>query len=142
MAISINGEIIPDDVVTQEFERLLKTQKSGHADPAQLRLMAACAVVDRVLMRQAAERGPRPIDSREVDAAMRREMQSAKCRVGVNERATRRIAEQQLRLQRTMNDLAGEFAKPTPEEVQEFYRGIKDRLASAERRTPRTSLFT
>jgi parvulin-like peptidyl-prolyl isomerase len=44
----------------------------------------------------------------------------------------RRIAEQQLRLQRTMDDLAGDFPKPTPEEVLEFYRSIKDRFASAE----------
>jgi parvulin-like peptidyl-prolyl isomerase len=133
MAISINGEIIPDALVTQEYERLLKTQKAGHADPAQLRIMAACAVVDRVLIRQLAERDPRPIDSREVEAAMRREMQSADCRTGVNEPAMRRIAEQQLRLQRTMDDLAGDFAKPTPEEVLEFYRGIKERFASAEK---------
>ena len=43
----------------------------------------------------------------------------------------RRIAEQQLRLQRTMDDLAGDFPKPTPEEVLEFYRSIKDRFASS-----------
>jgi len=115
VAISINGEIIPDALVTQEYERLLKTQKAGHADPAQLRIMAACAVVDRELIRQAAERDPRPMDSREVETPMRR------------------IAEQQLRLQRTMDDLAGDFAKPTPEEVLEFCRGKKDRFASAKK---------
>jgi hypothetical protein len=84
MAISINGEIIPDALVAHEYERLLKTQKAGNADPAQLQLMAACAVVDRVLIRQMAERDPRPIHPREVETAMRREMQSSNCRTGVN----------------------------------------------------------
>ncbi|MCU1274262.1 MAG: prsA [Bryobacterales bacterium] len=133
MAISVNGEHIPDALVTHEFERLLKTQKAGNADPAQLRLVAACAVVDRVLIRQAAERDPRQVDPREVETVMRREMQSAGCRAGVNEPAMRRIAEQQLRLQLTMDDLAGEFPRPTPEEVLAFYESIKDRFAPAEK---------
>jgi hypothetical protein len=65
VAISVNGELIPDALVAHEFEQLLKTQKLGSRDQEQLRLMAACAVVDRVLVRQAAERDPRPVDPRE-----------------------------------------------------------------------------
>jgi peptidyl-prolyl cis-trans isomerase C len=133
VAISVNGEQIPDALVTHEFEQLLKTQKAGNADPAQLRLMAACAVVDRVLIRQAAELDSRPVDPREVEALMRREMQSANCRAGINEPAMRHIAEQQLRVQRTMGDLATGFAPPTPDEVMEFYNSLKDQFAPAEK---------
>lgn len=133
MAISVNGEIIPDALVDLEYERLLKTQKAGDPDPTHLRLMAACAVVDQVLIRQAADRDPRPVDPREVEAFMRREMQSASCRTGINEPALRRIAEQQLRIQRTMDGLAGDFPKPTPEEVLEFYQNIQHRFAPTEK---------
>lgn len=129
MALSVNGELIPDALVTHEFERLLKTQKAGDSDPARLRLMAACAVVDRVLIRQAADRDPRPVDGREVEAVMRREMQSAGCRAGINEPAMRRIAEQQLRLQRAMDEMAGDFPRPTPQEVLAFQQDINDRMA-------------
>jgi parvulin-like peptidyl-prolyl isomerase len=133
VAISVNGEHIPDALVADEFERLLKTQKAGKASPEQLRLMAACAVVDRVLIRQAAERDPRPVDPCEVEALMRREMQSAGCRAGVNESAIRRIAEQELRLKRTMDQLAGDFPKPTPEEVRDFHRNVKRGFTPAEK---------
>jgi hypothetical protein len=101
VAISVNGELIPDALVAHEFERLMKTHKAGNPDPAQLRLMAACAVVDRLLIRQAADRDARPVDPREVETVMRREMQAAGCRPGINEPAMRRIAEQQVRIQRT-----------------------------------------
>jgi hypothetical protein len=52
MAILVNGERIPDALVTAECELLRKSQMAGAA-PAedQLRLMAACAVVDKVLIR-------------------------------------------------------------------------------------------
>jgi parvulin-like peptidyl-prolyl isomerase len=133
VAISVNGERIPGPLIGHEFERLLKTQQTGGADPAQLRLMAACSLVDRVLMRQAAERHPRPVDPREVEAVMRREMRCANCRAGVNEPSMPRIAEQQIRLKRTMDDLAGKFAEPTPAEAMEFYRNIEDRFAPAEK---------
>jgi peptidyl-prolyl cis-trans isomerase C len=132
VAISVNGEHIPDALIAHEFERLLKTQKAGDANPEQLRLMAACAVVDRVLIRQAAERDPRPVDPREVEAVMRRELQSGNRRAGVNESALRSIAEQELRIKRTMDQLAGDFPKPTPEEILELYRNIKDRFEPAE----------
>lgn len=133
MALSINGELVPDALVTHEFERLLKTQKAGNPDRAKLRLMAACAIVDRVLIRQAADRDPRPVDPQEVEAVMRREMQSAGCRPGVNEPAMRRIAEQQIRIQRVTDELAAGFAPPTPEEVLAFYDNVKDHFAGAEK---------
>jgi len=92
--------------------------------------MAACAVVDRVLIRQAAERDPRPIDPREIEALVRREIERSG---SGNEPAMRRLAEQQLRLQRTMDDLAGDFPKPTSEEVREFSRAIQQGLPLAEK---------
>lgn len=133
MAISINGEIVSDALVELEYERLLKTHKAGNPEPTRIRLMAACAVVDQVLIRQAADRDPRPVDPREVEALMRREMQAANCRTGINEPAMRRIAEQQLRLQRTIEALAGDFPKPTPEEVLEFYQSIKTHLGPTDK---------
>ena len=36
-------------------------------EPAHLKLLAACAVVDRVLLRQAADRDPRPIEPETID---------------------------------------------------------------------------
>lgn len=133
MPISVNGELIPDALVTHEFERLLKTQKAGNPDSAQLRLLAACAVVDRVLIRQVAERDARPVDPHEVEAAMRREMESAGCRAGSNEPGMRRIAEQQIRVQRIMDELAAGFVPPTTEEVLAFYHDVEDHFAPAEK---------
>lgn len=128
MAISVNGELIPDALVDREFERLAKSQKAGSPDAARLKLMAACAVVDRVLVRQAAERDPRPVDPEDVEALMRREIERAGCRPGVNEAALRRIAEGQLRLERTIDSLESDFIPPTPEEVATFCEGLKDHV--------------
>lgn len=133
MAISVNGELIPDALVAHEFEQLVRTQKFGNPDPSRLRLMAACTVVDRVLVRQAAERDPRPVDPREVEAVLRREMRSAGCRPGINEPAMRRIAEQQIRVQRTSDELAAGFVPPTVEEVLAFYNNVKDHFAPSEK---------
>ncbi len=93
--------------------------------------MAACAVVDRVIIRQAAGKDRRPVDGRAVEAEMREQMQQNGCRSGVNEVALRRIAEQELPIRRTMHDLAGEVAPPRTDEVMQFYRNIETHLPNS-----------
>jgi hypothetical protein len=118
MAMLINGECIPDALVDHEYDLLRRTQPG--AEPARLRLMAACAVVDRVLLRQEADRDPRPIAPEAIDAAVNREVQRGSCRPGINPDALRRAAEQELRLERTMDGLCGDYPRPTREDVVAF----------------------
>jgi hypothetical protein len=113
MPIQINGESVPDALVDEELARLLKSSRSSdktldEAGMQKFRLMAACGVVDRILIRQAAEKDTRPIAPDVVDAEMQAEMNRSNCRPGVNEEAMRRKAEQDLRLRRTMDELAGD----------------------------------
>jgi hypothetical protein len=50
----INGERVPDELVEEEFARLKRCHSAlpdSAPTPEQLRLMAACAVVDRIMIR-------------------------------------------------------------------------------------------
>jgi len=94
MAMLINGERVPDELADEEFGRL-KRCRSALPDSVptpedQLRLMAACAVVDRILIRQHADRDRRPIDSAIIDAEVRKAMRHNNCRSSINEPAMRR----------------------------------------------------
>src|SRR5580700_129884 len=107
MAMLINGERIPDELMEEEFVRLKRCHDAAPASApmsaVQLRLLAACTVVDRVLIRQHANRDPRPIDPAIVEAEMRAQTSVNGCRSGINEAAMRRAAEQELRLKRAMD---------------------------------------
>jgi hypothetical protein len=133
----INGERVPDELVEEEFARLRRcrsaSETSAPISEAQLRLMAACAVVDRILIRQHADKDPRPIDPEIIEAEVRREIRQGNCRSGVNEPALRRAAEQGLRLKRAMDELAGDFKRPTTDEVMQFYESCKSQFGSVEK---------
>jgi peptidyl-prolyl cis-trans isomerase C len=133
----INGERVPDELIEAEFTRL-RTSRSTSLESApvsepQLRLMAACAVVDRILIRQHADKDQRPIDPALIDAEMSAGMRVNGCRAGINEPAMRRAAEQQLRIKRAMDELAGDFARPTTDEVMTLYHSWKAHVAVTEK---------
>jgi hypothetical protein len=50
-----------------------------------------------------------------------------------HESAMRRAAEQELRLKRAMDELAGGFARPTPDEVMLLFDSWKRRIAGVEK---------
>jgi peptidyl-prolyl cis-trans isomerase C len=137
MAMLINGERIPDELMEEEFVRLKRCHDAAPASApmsaVQLRLLAACTVVDRVLIRQHANRDPRPIDPAIVEAEMRAQTSVNGCRSGINEAAMRRAAEQELRLKRAMDELAGDFARPNADDVMHLYHSWKTQLACAEK---------
>ncbi len=140
MGMLINGEHVPDAAVEEEFARLQTIQLAqkdfgGGSVPNQenLRLAAACAVVDRVLLRQAADEDCRPLDPHAVDVEMREQMQLNNCRAGVNEASIRRLAEQSLKIWRVADELCGEVPAPTTAEVMGLYGRFKPELGSAER---------
>jgi peptidyl-prolyl cis-trans isomerase C len=137
MPMLINGERVPDELIEAEFTRL-RTSRSTSLESApvsepQLRLMAACAVVDRILIRQHADKDQRPIDPALIDAEMSAGMRVNGCRAGINEPAMRRAAEQQLRIKRAMDELAGDFARPTTDEVMTLYHSWKAHVAVTEK---------
>jgi peptidyl-prolyl cis-trans isomerase C len=138
MPIQINGESVPDALVDEELARLLKSSRSSdktldEAGMQKFRLMAACGVVDRILIRQAAEKDTRPIAPDVVDAEMQAEMNRSNCRPGVNEEAMPRKAEQDLRLRRTMDELAGDYPRPTTDEVMQFFAAFKEKSGKVEK---------
>jgi hypothetical protein len=137
MAMLINGERVPDGLVEDELGRL-RTSHGAMREVApvseeHLRLIAACAVVDRILIRQHADKDPRPIDPETIAAEVRKEERQGNCRSGVNEPALRRAAEQGLRLKRAMDELAGDFERPTTDEVMQLYDSWKTKLGSVEK---------
>ena len=137
MAMLINGEPVPDALVEEELTVLRLSHGAVKDAPSvseeHLRLIAACAVVDRILIRQHADKDPRPIDPEIIETEVRREIRQGNCRSGVNEPALRRAAEQGLRLKRAMDDLAGDFERPTTDEVMQFYESCKPQFGSVEK---------
>jgi hypothetical protein len=76
----VNGDCVPSETIEEEF-RKLKAVHAAHGtgapatpDDEALGLMAACAVVDRVLIRQHAEKDLRRIDPSAIEREMREQM--------------------------------------------------------------------
>jgi len=127
MSILINGEIISPEFIGEE-ERRLAGSPEWQAIPdalqkqMRLRQAAEACVIDRVLLRQEADKDPRPIDTAVVAAEVERLTTRQGCRVLFDDGPLARQIEGQLRLQRTLRDLMGPLPQPTEEQIAELYK--------------------
>jgi peptidyl-prolyl cis-trans isomerase C len=127
MPILVNGEIIPQELIREEERRLAGMAEWRVIPDAldkrmRLRETAEASVVDRVLLRQAADRDPRPVDPALVAEQVQRLTAAQSCRVLFDDGPLARQIEGQLRLQRTVRDLTGPLPQPTEEEIARLYK--------------------
>ena len=88
MPILVNGEIIPPELIREEERRLAQLPEwqgipDGLEKPAHLRQAAEWCVIDRILLRQEADKDSRPIDPALVAAHVERLVTAQSCRVSV-----------------------------------------------------------
>lgn len=126
MPILVNGEIVPPELLREEERRLgqLATWQDvpeGLEKTLRLRQSAECSVVDRVLLRQEADKDTRPIDPAVVAAHVQQLSAAQSCRSIFDTGPLYRQIEAHLRLERTMGDLIGALPQPAEAEIARFY---------------------
>jgi peptidyl-prolyl cis-trans isomerase C len=125
--IQVNGEIVPAELIREETRCLAQLPEWGAIPDSiekrmALREAAEWYAIDRVLLRQAAEKDARPIDPTLVSAHVQRVTAAQSCRVLFDDAALSRQIEAQLRLDRTMHDLMGPVPQPTEDEIARLYK--------------------
>ncbi len=135
MPIQVNGESIPAELIREEERRLSQLPEwpdmpDGLDKTVRLRETAEWCAIDRILLRQEADKDPRPIDPALVAAHVERLVTSQSCRVLFDDAPLARQIEAQLRLQRTLHELMGPLPQPTDDEIARLY---KSRRQSFER---------
>ena len=135
MPIQVNGESIPAELIREEERRLSQLPEwpdmpDGLDKTVRLRETAEWCAIDRILLRQEADKDPRPIDPALVAAHVERLVTSQSCRVLFDDAPLARQIEAQLRLQRTLHELMGPPPQPTDDEIARLY---KSRRQSFER---------
>jgi hypothetical protein len=126
MPILVNGEIVPPELLREE-ERCLgqlpewQEIPDGLEKTLRLRQAAECSVVDRVLLRQEADKDSRPIDPAVVAAHVEQVSAAQSCRAIFDTGPLYRQIEAHLRLERTMGDVIGALPQPTEAEIARVY---------------------
>lgn len=127
MPILVNGEIIPRELIQVEERRLAQVPEwqgipEGLEKGLRLREAAEWCAIDRILLRQEADKDPRPIDAAFVAAQVERLSAAQSCRVIFDDGPLARQIEAQLRLDRTLRELIGPVPEPTEDEIARLYK--------------------
>lgn len=135
MPIVVNGEAI-DDVSIRDEARALRPrllEAMPDEDPAVLearvREWSRENVIERILLRQAAQSDPEPIPPAELDAALAALNTRTE---GQSDEAIAREIESQLRLQRLVSRVTSRSSPPRNKDVTEYYRKHRDEYYVAE----------
>jgi peptidyl-prolyl cis-trans isomerase C len=137
MPILINGELIPTELIREE-ERCLAQLPEWQGIPdgiekgMRLRQAAELYVIDHVLLRQEADKDPRPVDPALVAAQVQHLWTTQSCRAVFDDAPLSRQIEAQLRLQQTMRDLVGPLPKPTEDEIVRLYKAQRQNFQRPE----------
>jgi foldase protein PrsA len=136
LAITVNGETIPQELIELEIERAAKLPGwLSIADAAErdgrIRDAATDSVIDRVLIRQFAESDPAPIESREIEEQLKQRYAQTGFRE-INRENVAKLIEQQLRLERAMRQLTGDLAPAEIEEARRFYEENRSHFTAGE----------
>jgi peptidyl-prolyl cis-trans isomerase C len=88
----------------------------------QMRAAAEQAAIERVIVEQTAARDPRPVNPRLIDQEIQRRKAQAPGRgVVFDDPQVRCLAELQIRIQRTVQEMVAEAGKPAAAEIEAFY---------------------
>ncbi len=145
MVISVNGEVIEEALVKQEFERLRPEYVKVFADQTpeeqdkQLLEWSKENLVERVLLRQEAEKRP-DIDGDEVEAAFEQvkkrlegdEQFEEQIKNGGAEEIKKQIA-LQMKMEGLIADVSKEMPEPSEEAIKELYEQNKGNFKNPER---------
>lgn len=136
MSTSVNGELISEAEVQIELERMRQAFEQSTVDPdgaavaERLPCWAREAVIDRVLLRQAAWRDSEPIHPEDLARGVRdRLARATNHRAADDEAAVRRAAETDLRVARLCERLTRDIPQPTETEIAAFYQENLDAFA-------------
>ena len=151
MLLSINGEILNEEIINQEVERLrpqyyqvMQQQQSGMDEAElekQLREWARENAVEQILLRQDAVKNGDPIPQEELDAAFEEvkqqfggEEQFDKC-MNVspsNLEQLKKDIEGRLKTERVINELTAKVKEPKQNDIAKFYRDNQERFKTPE----------
>jgi peptidyl-prolyl cis-trans isomerase C len=127
MPVLINGELLSKELIREEAQRLnLAPDWRNVPDTPEkrIRLQAAAEpfAIDRVLLRQEAEKDTCPMDPAVVEAEIQGLRTTNGCRVVFDDAHLRQQIERDLRLQRAIQDLLGPVPPPTEQDIARFYK--------------------
>jgi parvulin-like peptidyl-prolyl isomerase len=145
MALVVNGEKIDDNDIRQEVERLRPRYEQVFAekDPkerqAQLLDWSRENVIERVLLRQEAEKDGWNVPAAEVETALARLREqfkkSEELRAAFNagsDDEIKTMIEQQMQVERKIDAVYAGAAQPSDEEIRKYYEENKDQFKSDE----------
>lgn len=127
MPITINGEVLQRELIREEARRLNEAPDwrdvpDGIEKRMRLQEAAEQFAIDRVLLRQEAEKDPRPVDPALVENEVQRLRSTNGCRVVFDDVSLRQQVEQGLRFQVAIQNLIGTVPPPTEEDILRFYK--------------------
>lgn len=126
MAILVNGERVPDEVLEEEIRRFrVKPEFQSIADEAErarrIRDAAETSAIDRVLLRQEAGKDSSPVEPEAINRELERLRGLTGCRTGVSEQVLRQSLELHIRFHRAARALIGPIPRPAPHAVRQAY---------------------
>ena len=133
----MNGERVPEQVLTEERERLSRmpgweTIETAEERQALLSQATEIAAIDRVLLKQEIDKDPSPLDPKAVEKEISLLRTSNGCRTEMTENL-RRTMETKLRLQRALLKIAGPPPHPSPEDTRAFFEANRDKFSQPEK---------
>jgi parvulin-like peptidyl-prolyl isomerase len=142
VALDINGELVDDAVIRAEAQMLKPrcAEMFAELDPItaemQVRELAREQVIERVLLRQEADKDLSPIPPAVLEEALNQfrlaSSGESTCITPMNEDSLIEDVKAQLRLDRLLGKIIGKVAKPNPKEVVDYYRNNPDRFEAPE----------
>src|SRR5690242_10051972 len=137
MPLSINGEVIEEQVLRDERQRIRRQyapvyERLAPADAREwLNTSARQNIVSQVLMRQQAWSDPEPIPTEAIDREIQRQFGSD--RRTVASEGEKREAEERLRILRVIAGVTEHIQKPTRKEIDLHYKTHRSEFNAPER---------
>ena len=134
MRIFVNGQEIPESSIKAELHRVRTDPRHASTAPSEddLRAAAEDAAINRRVLEIAADADPRPVDTAEIEAEMKRVIESGGFRKGPEPPGLREQAERFLRVQRTVSEFAAGTLKPTDMDIENFYTAHREQFRRPE----------
>jgi hypothetical protein len=131
MPYVVNGQLVPEELIREEFLRIGRDpQWQSIADLTEranrLRVAAEQCAQDRLLIEQAAANDPRPIDAASIEQEVQRQKAQWGCRSAFDDNQLRQLTERNLRVQRIRQEMAAGAVKPLTKEVEAFFNANRD----------------
>jgi len=137
MPFAVNGQLIAEELVRQEAERIGRDLRwrtiPDEAERAKrIRAAAEHSAINRILVQQAATADPRPVDQNAVARETQRLKSQWGCRSGFDDTQLRLSVERGLRMQRTTREMVAEATKPTADQIEALYAANRENFRNPE----------